>query len=353
MGHLAQLKGTGQPRAALERVQRAQHFRARRGVVRTRRPLAQGAAQPGQQLQGLFLEDREEVRVEDVVDLGRFLGDVGKPILERRRDPRRHLDGDRLRNLGRLRHERRNRRVRRGWARRLGHRQRRNGQGFGPDRCGLDGRFADGLGNHLLDDRLFLRWRELERLQRGKNLRIGLLEETGCELVQQTADVLGRFLQNHGVRAAAARMVVQPVQRVFERACQFRQGRETNGCRTACERMRQRLGVGRDGAIRFQRPLRQDRREPARPLVGLVEVDVVERNANAQAANRPESLLLFRRRELRGGLDRLNRRLRCLDGKGLDARENGHLSDRFGWRLDRGLRRSELLRPCEFISRGR
>ena len=64
------------------------------------------------------------------------------------------------------------------------------------------------------------------------------------------------------------------------------------------ERVRQAHGGVGHGLVQLQRPLRQFGGEPARPFVGLVEVDVVERDADAQ---RPDHLDRFLRVDVGGG----------------------------------------------------
>ena len=61
---LAQTHRTGQSRAAFQRVQHAQHLGPRAEVVGSSRPLAQGAAEHGQQLGRLVLEDVKQVSIQ-------------------------------------------------------------------------------------------------------------------------------------------------------------------------------------------------------------------------------------------------------------------------------------------------
>ena len=71
---LTQAHGAGQTRAALEGVQRAHAGRTGCGVVGRLQPVANLATQLGQQLQGLFLEDREQVHVHAVDRVNLFFG---------------------------------------------------------------------------------------------------------------------------------------------------------------------------------------------------------------------------------------------------------------------------------------
>ena len=64
--HLTQPQRASQTRTAFERVQGAQHLVARAQVAWTRCPLAQRAAQTGQQLQCFVLEKLEKVSVNHI-----------------------------------------------------------------------------------------------------------------------------------------------------------------------------------------------------------------------------------------------------------------------------------------------
>ena len=76
-------------------------------------------------------------------------------------------------------------------------------------------------------------------------------------------------------------------ERVLERARQVRQVGEADRRRAAGERMRQRDRHFADRSVQLHRPFGDLGHEAARQLVGLVEIDVEERDADAQ---RPDDL---------------------------------------------------------------
>ena len=104
MGQLSQPHGTRQARTALERVQCPQNLGTRAQVVRSRRPLAQGASENRQELCGLFLKNGEQIWVNDIDGiniivnvcqhgwcLGHRLGDVRRQMTYRHREGGRHI----------------------------------------------------------------------------------------------------------------------------------------------------------------------------------------------------------------------------------------------------------------------
>ena len=244
MRHRAQPHGSGQPSTALERVQAAQQFVAGPHVARPRHPLAQRGAQPWQQFGGLFLEDGKEVgvdhvaRIDLVVDVlhgGRLLGrqHVGKAFL------RLLIRPGRIRGF------------------RSGTGIRRRHLGFG---------VQDGA-------------------QLVHQLRVRLLEKTGGELVQQTADVFGRGDEHGGLLGYAVRLPADMFERMLQRARHLGQRGKPHGGRAARQRMRQRHRHVRQRLMQLQRPFLQRGGQPARPFVGLVQIDVVERYPDAQRAD--------------------------------------------------------------------
>ena len=66
VGHLAQTHRTCQARTALQGVQVAQYFAARRQVVRICRPFTQRHTQLGQQILRFFLKNQEEIGVQQI-----------------------------------------------------------------------------------------------------------------------------------------------------------------------------------------------------------------------------------------------------------------------------------------------
>ena len=81
---------------------------------------------------------------------------------------------------------------------------------------------------------------------------------------------------------------------MLQRTCDVGQRLEAHGGRTARERVRQRLGLLGHGLVPFKRPFREYRAQAARPFIGLVEIDVIELEPDAQRTN--DTGLLVRRR---------------------------------------------------------
>ncbi len=304
---LAQAHGAGQPGTALERVQRTQHRGARRAVVGVVRPLAQRLAELRQQFGRLFLEDREQVDVDRVGQIDGVLGVVKRHVGAALR--RHHLQrcarlvACQLLGIGR------------------GHRRGRD---------------------------------VAQRLQR---LLRGVAQQADRELVQQAAQLVGRGDQHHALLARAAALHLQVLQRGLEVARHARQAVEADRGRAAGQRMGQRDGRVGHAFVGLQRPLADLGGELARPFVGLVEVDVVERDADAQRADHLDlvvgaaggghldgvdgfdghGLRLGNGRRLRGGrglgLHRFLGLGRCLQRQGLgrDIEQRGGLGrGRFG-----------------------
>ena len=128
-------------------------------------------------------------------------------------------------------------------------------------------------------------------LQLLQQLRVGLLEEAGGELVQQAADVVGCRIEALRLLGQAARLQLHVLQRMLQHARHFRQRREPHGGGAACEGMGQRHRRIGQRSVQLQRPLLQRRDQPARPFVRFVEVDVVQRYADAQVLNDLDGLI--------------------------------------------------------------
>ena len=121
-----------------------------------------------------------------------------------------------------------------------------------------------------------------DQVQRVNNLPVRLLEETRRKLVQQTPDVFGCAREDLRMLFFAAGVQLDMLQSLFERAGNLRQCRKTNRGRAPAQRMGQRNSGVRNGPVQLQRPLAQFAQQAARPFVRLIEVHVVQRNANAQ-----------------------------------------------------------------------
>ena len=244
MGHLAQPHRAGQAGAPLEGVQRAHAGGRRGGVAGLRVPFAQTAPQLGQQLVGLFLEDGEELVVHGIhgVDVA---DTVPQDVVLPPRESQRQGHGAGFLGLGR--------------------------QPF----FEVDGQPL--VGGQALEER-----------------RIDLPQEAGGKLVQEAADLFGRGAEQLGLAGPAMTGGARTHQGMFERSRQRRQVDIADGGRVACQRMGQgHGGLGHRMAIIFDRPLGKLGDEAARLLVGLVEIDVEQRDADAQGSDDLDGLLGF------------------------------------------------------------
>ena len=115
---------------------------------------------------------------------------------------------------------------------------------------------------------------------------LGILVETGSKLVQQPPDVLGRIdkqlrLGQRGLDPFAL-MQGDCAQRVLQRPGNPGQGFESHRGRTTRQGVRQPFGLLRQRLQVLQLPLAQQIHQATRPLIGLVEVHVVELDPDAQ-----------------------------------------------------------------------
>ena len=113
----------------------------------------------------------------------------------------------------------------------------------------------------------------------------GSLQEAGGELMQQAADVLGGIDEQARFLVGAVADDLGARERVLERSRQVREIGEADRRRAAGERMGERDRHFADRAVQLHRPLGDLGHEAARQLVGLVEVDVEERDADPQRAD--------------------------------------------------------------------
>jgi hypothetical protein len=126
--------------------------------------------------------------------------------------------------------------------------------------------------------------RGLEGVEAGQQRRRGRLQEAGGELVQQAADLFGDVVvQARLVRRHQARL--RDLERVLEAARERRQVGMAHGGRVAGQRMRQRDGLLAHRARQLQHPLGERGAQAARLLVGLVQEDVEQAQADAQRAD--------------------------------------------------------------------
>ena len=117
--------------------------------------------------------------------------------------------------------------------------------------------------------------------------------------MQQAPNVFGRLNKHLGVRGLSLVMHLNMQQGVLQCPGNARQGREPDRGGTAGQRMRQRHRRVRQGFVQFQRPLTQLSEQTARPFIGLVQVNVVQRNVDAQAVNHLDLLFNVQRFQAR------------------------------------------------------
>ena len=123
------------------------------------------------------------------------------------------------------------------------------------------------------------------RLQCAQQIGVGAVQEARGKQVQQAPDFVCRLVEQPGFVAPAVALLLRPAQRMLERARQLRQIAVAHGPRVARQRVGQRHRRVAHRAVLLQRPLGQLDAEPARQLIGLEEVDVEQRNADAQRAD--------------------------------------------------------------------
>ena len=146
-------------------------------------------------------------------------------------------------------------------------------------------------------------------------------------MVQQPPDVLGSGVECLRMLGETLLQQLNMLQRMFQGTRKIGQCREPDSGRAACQRVRQRHRAVRQRLVQFQRPFLQRSHEAARPFVGLVEVHVVQRYADAQVLDDLDRFVdRFLHRTVRpnrgfGGLRRryVRRWLLVQDELGLDA----------------------------------
>ena len=178
------------------------------------------------------------------------------------------------------------------------------------------------------------RWKnrivELHCLQLAQQARVGLLEEPGSELMQQAAYVFRRVDKQLPVICSTVDVMhLRLLQCSLQRARDFRQGAEPHSRRTAGQRMGKRNRGVTDRLIDFHRPFSHFSDQPARPLIGLVQINVVERNTNAQSINNPNLFFFISARSRK-----LGRKLfGSLGGLKLNSRLGQLRQSRYGGRV--------------------
>ena len=331
VGQLTQTHRAGQTGAALEGVQGAHAASTQAGVFWLKCPVAQAGMQGGQQLQRLFFEDREQlgvnridrvdvvgdVRSVDVLDAlpAGHAGQVGKRLQcqsahfgpgshgccdgygdggsgGRDRCSLHHLHNLHNRQDLHHRHHGSNRRA-------------RFGQLIQGRRLGL----ADLVGIERVSGRVgpIVRRRQVRRgmrhsAQSAHQIRIRTGQEAGRKLVQQAANFQRATVEQPSLVGTATLVLLRALQRMLQRARQHRQLGVAHRRRIAGQRMRQRHRAVGHLPVQLQPPFGQLVAQTTRQLIGLVEEDVEQRDADAQ---RPDTLELLRVAGLVGrlGLD--------------------------------------------------
>ena len=118
--------------------------------------------------------------------------------------------------------------------------------------------------------------------QLGQHVRIGLFEEPGSKLVQQATDIIRRCHEGGRLLLGAPRLQLHMLQRVLQHAGHFGQRGEAYRRRTAGQRVRQSHSRVRQRLVQLQRPFLQAGHQATRPFIGLIQVHVVQRDADAQ-----------------------------------------------------------------------
>ena len=121
-----------------------------------------------------------------------------------------------------------------------------------------------------------------QHLQRLQQISVGTVQKTGRKQVQQAPNLFGRLVEVLGFFASTVAPQVGPFKRVFKLTRELRQFGVAHCARTAGQRMRQRHGGVAHWAMLLQRPFSQLDPQTARQLVRLVEVDVEQRDTDAQ-----------------------------------------------------------------------
>ena len=129
---------------------------------------------------------------------------------------------------------------------------------------------------------------ELKRVKPRKNTGLRLLEKACGELVQQSAYILRCVNKNLPIHRGAVAVVHAGLfERVLKRAGHVRQGAETYGCGAARQRVRQCHRRRTYPLMPLKRPFGNFRDQAARPFIGFVQINVVQRNADTQATDYP------------------------------------------------------------------
>ena len=122
-------------------------------------------------------------------------------------------------------------------------------------------------------------------LQRPAQGWIGLLEETGSKLVQQAPDFFGRQVEHTCMLRQGLAVQLHMLQRMLQRTGNVGQGHEPDRAGAPGQRMRQADRGVAQRLVEFEFPLAELGQQMARPFVGLIEVHVVQRDADTKVAD--------------------------------------------------------------------
>ncbi len=131
------------------------------------------------------------------------------------------------------------------------------------------------------------RRRQLVLGEAGQQLGRRLVQKAGGELVQQAPDLLGGIDEQARLFVGAVADDLGSGERMLEQAREMGEVGEADRRRAAGQRVGERDRHFADRPMQLHRPFGDLGHQPARQLVGFVEVDVEERDADAQRSRRP------------------------------------------------------------------
>jgi len=118
--------------------------------------------------------------------------------------------------------------------------------------------------------------------------------------VQQPADFFGCEVEYAGMLGKALAMELHMLQGLLQQPRDVRYRKKSDRRRAAAQAMRQPDRRIAHGLVQFKGPLAQLGQQTTRPFVGLVQIDVVQRNTDPQVSNHLDRFI-HRRRKVRIG----------------------------------------------------
>ena len=236
--HFTQAHCAGQPGTAFQGVQDTQGLVARAEVVGPSRPLAQSATELRKQVDRFLFEYRKQVGVQRIGLVKDLIGDrddLRGPGLELGAQTRRHRRSAGQHRTGRCRYRAHLRRGR--FSRRV-----------------VLGQCVS-LGNGKLGRQ--------DGVERQQGRRVGVFQETGGKLVQQTTDVLAGEVENPCMLGPALAVQLHMLQGLLECARHLGQRMKTNRAGATAKRMGQPDGGVAHRLIQLQRPFVELRQQAA------------------------------------------------------------------------------------------